>query len=246
MSSSTRSSVEDVPEIETILVPVWEARNNTHSVWIASPRPCHRRQRSPMPSRTRGSAHSQAPDTPEVVLAAVDEAARAKGGCRVKSFVLCPHAPSKRPPAETGRPRDRSEGWAAWTPSTDEGRTRQPGPRRLDRGGPRSRQDRDGPSRAPRRLVALEDGRERRPAPRLSRLGRRRGGRGDAADPQHGNNPGNICQRRVAGTTAFRHSTDGRREARTVRDGGREPPPRPFSTPKCAAASTPRRRRPLC
>ena len=70
---------KDVPEIETILVPVWDGVNNTHSVGIGEP--------ATVPtagaianavSHAVGARIRSLPITPEVVLAAVDEAARAK------------------------------------------------------------------------------------------------------------------------------------------------------------------------
>jgi xanthine dehydrogenase YagR molybdenum-binding subunit len=70
----------DVPEIETVLVPVYDAVNNTHSVGIGEP--------ATVPtagaianavSHAIGARIRRLPITPEVVLEAVDEA-RAKGG----------------------------------------------------------------------------------------------------------------------------------------------------------------------
>ena len=70
----------DVPEIEVVLVPVWDGVNNTHSTGVGEP--------STVPtaaavanavSHAVGARIRQIPITPEVVLAAVEEA-RKKGG----------------------------------------------------------------------------------------------------------------------------------------------------------------------
>ncbi len=70
----------DVPEIEVILVPVWDGVNNTHSVGIGEPAvvPTAAAIANAV-SHAVGARIRQLPITPEVVLAAVDEA-RAKGG----------------------------------------------------------------------------------------------------------------------------------------------------------------------
>lgn len=70
----------DVPEIEAILVPVWDGVNNTHSVGIGEPAvvPTAAAIANAV-SHAVGARIRQLPITPEVVLAAVDEA-RAKGG----------------------------------------------------------------------------------------------------------------------------------------------------------------------
>ena len=70
----------DVPEIETILVPVWDGVNNTHSVGIGEPAvvPTAAAIANAV-SHAVGARIRRLPITPEVVLAAVDEA-RAKGG----------------------------------------------------------------------------------------------------------------------------------------------------------------------
>ncbi len=70
----------DVPEIEAILVPVWDGVNNTHSVGIGEPAVVATAAAiANAVSHAVGARIRQLPITPEVVLAAVDEA-RAKGG----------------------------------------------------------------------------------------------------------------------------------------------------------------------
>jgi xanthine dehydrogenase YagR molybdenum-binding subunit len=70
----------DVPEVDVVIVPVWDGVNNTHSTGIGEP--------STVPtaaaianavSHAIGGRIRQLPITPEVVLAAVEEA-RSKGG----------------------------------------------------------------------------------------------------------------------------------------------------------------------
>ena len=70
----------DVPEVDVVIVPVWDGVNNTHSTGIGEP--------STVPtaaaianavSHAVGARIRQLPITPEVVLAAVEEA-RSKGG----------------------------------------------------------------------------------------------------------------------------------------------------------------------
>lgn len=70
----------DVPEIEAILVPVWDGVNNTHSVGIGEPAVVATAAAiANAVSHAVGARIRRLPITPEVVLAAVDEA-RAKGG----------------------------------------------------------------------------------------------------------------------------------------------------------------------
>ncbi len=70
----------DVPEIEAIVVPVWDGVNNTHSVGIGEPAVVATAAAiANAVSHAIGARIRRLPITPEVVLAAVDEA-RAKGG----------------------------------------------------------------------------------------------------------------------------------------------------------------------
>jgi xanthine dehydrogenase YagR molybdenum-binding subunit len=70
----------DVPEIEVVLVPVWDGVNNTHSTGIGEPAtvPTAAAVANAV-SHAVGAQIRQIPITPEVVLAAVEEA-RKKGG----------------------------------------------------------------------------------------------------------------------------------------------------------------------
>jgi xanthine dehydrogenase YagR molybdenum-binding subunit len=70
----------DVPEIETILVNVWDGVNNTHSVGVGEPAtvPTAAAVANAV-SHAIGARIRRLPITPEVVLAAVEEA-RQKGG----------------------------------------------------------------------------------------------------------------------------------------------------------------------
>jgi xanthine dehydrogenase YagR molybdenum-binding subunit len=66
---------EDVPEIEAILLPVWDGVNNTHSVGIGEPATVATAAAiANAVSHAVGARIRQLPITPEVVLAAVDEA----------------------------------------------------------------------------------------------------------------------------------------------------------------------------
>jgi xanthine dehydrogenase YagR molybdenum-binding subunit len=70
----------DVPEIEVVLVSVWDGVNNTHSVGIGEPATVPTAAAiANAVSHAVGARVRQIPITPEVVLAAVEEA-RAKGG----------------------------------------------------------------------------------------------------------------------------------------------------------------------
>jgi xanthine dehydrogenase YagR molybdenum-binding subunit len=70
----------DVPEVDVVLVPVWDGVNNTHSTGIGEPAtvPTAAAVANAV-SHAVGARIRQIPITPEVVLAAVEEA-RKKGG----------------------------------------------------------------------------------------------------------------------------------------------------------------------
>ncbi len=71
----------DCPEIETVIVPVWEGVNNTQSAGIGEPATVPTAAAiANAVSHAVGARITRLPITPEVVLAAVDAAARAKGG----------------------------------------------------------------------------------------------------------------------------------------------------------------------
>jgi xanthine dehydrogenase YagR molybdenum-binding subunit len=68
----------DVPEIEVVVVPVWDGVNNTHSVGIGEPATVATAAAiANAVSHAVGARIRQLPITPEVVLAAVEEARRA-------------------------------------------------------------------------------------------------------------------------------------------------------------------------
>ncbi len=71
----------DCPEIETVIVPVWDGVNNTQSTGIGEPAtvPTAAAVANAV-SHAIGARITKLPITPEVVLAAVDAAARSKGG----------------------------------------------------------------------------------------------------------------------------------------------------------------------
>ena len=70
----------DCPEIETVIVPVWDGINNTHSVGIGEPATVATAAAiANAVSHAVGARIRRLPITPEVVLAAVEEG-RAKGG----------------------------------------------------------------------------------------------------------------------------------------------------------------------
>jgi len=71
---------KDVPEIETVLLPVWDGVNNTHSVGIGEPVTVPTAGAiANAVSHAVGARIRRLPITPEVVFAAVEEA-RTKGG----------------------------------------------------------------------------------------------------------------------------------------------------------------------
>jgi xanthine dehydrogenase YagR molybdenum-binding subunit len=66
---------EDVPEIETVIVPVWDGVNNTQSTGIGEPATVPTAAAiANAVSHAVGARIRQLPITPEAVLAAVDEA----------------------------------------------------------------------------------------------------------------------------------------------------------------------------
>ena len=72
---------KDVPEIETVLVPVWDGVNNTHSVGIGEPAtvPTAGAVANAV-SHAIGAPIRRLPITPEVVFEALKEAESRKGG----------------------------------------------------------------------------------------------------------------------------------------------------------------------
>jgi xanthine dehydrogenase YagR molybdenum-binding subunit len=71
----------DCPEIETVIVPVWDGVNSTQSTGIGEPATVPTAAAiANAVSHALGARITRLPITPEVVLAAVDAAARAKGG----------------------------------------------------------------------------------------------------------------------------------------------------------------------
>lgn len=71
----------DVPEIETILLPVWDGVNNTHSVGIGEPSTVATAGAvANAVSHAIGARIRRLPMTPEVVLEALREAGEGKGG----------------------------------------------------------------------------------------------------------------------------------------------------------------------
>jgi xanthine dehydrogenase YagR molybdenum-binding subunit len=66
-----------VPEIDVIIVPVWDGVNNTHSVGIGEPSTVATAAAiANAVSHAVGARIRQLPITPEVVLAAVEEAGK--------------------------------------------------------------------------------------------------------------------------------------------------------------------------
>ena len=71
----------DCPEIETVILPVWDGVNNTHSAGIGEPATVPTAAAiANAVSHAIGVRITKLPITPEVVLAAVDTAAKTKGG----------------------------------------------------------------------------------------------------------------------------------------------------------------------
>jgi len=75
------AGARDVPEIETILLPVWDGVNNTHSVGIGEPATVATAGAiANAVSHAIGARIRRLPITPEVVLEALREAGEGKGG----------------------------------------------------------------------------------------------------------------------------------------------------------------------
>lgn len=75
------AGAKDVPEIETILLPVWDGVNNTHSVGIGEPATVATAGAvANAVSHAIGARIRRLPITPEVVLEALREAGQGKGG----------------------------------------------------------------------------------------------------------------------------------------------------------------------
>ncbi|HEV2064229.1 MAG TPA: xanthine dehydrogenase family protein molybdopterin-binding subunit [Thermoanaerobaculia bacterium] len=75
------AGASDVPEIETILLPVWDGVNNTHSVGIGEPATVATAGAvANAVSHAIGARIRRLPITPEVVLEALREAGAGKGG----------------------------------------------------------------------------------------------------------------------------------------------------------------------
>ena len=75
------AGAKDVPEIETILLPVWDGVNNTHSVGIGEPSTVATAGAvANAVSHAIGARIRRLPITPEVVLEALREAGEGKGG----------------------------------------------------------------------------------------------------------------------------------------------------------------------
>ena len=71
----------DCPEIETVVLPVWEGVNNTQSTGIGEPATVPTAAAiANAVSHAIGAPITRLPITPEVVFAAVDEYRKAKGG----------------------------------------------------------------------------------------------------------------------------------------------------------------------
>ncbi len=78
------AGAQDVPEIEVVMVPVWDGVNNTHSVGIGEPATVPTAAAiANAVSHAIGARIRQLPITPEAVLAAVEEARQSAPGGRL-------------------------------------------------------------------------------------------------------------------------------------------------------------------
>ena len=224
-SSSTRSPAPSTcPEIEIVIVPVWDGVNNTHSVGIGEPATVPTAAAiANAVSHAIGARIRQLPITPEVVLAAVEAAAKTKGGRRMKPFVTgARRTRSPRPPAQSAKPDaelkaggvdllDRmKEGCDS--PKTVVSIADDPGPR-PHRG--RARRRRSAPWRRSRSSPSRPGAAQALPRPR---------GGGGRAPPRRRSatwrpSAATSASGRAAGTTGWRSSTAARRAATTASRG---------------------------